>query len=322
MKQISQLKKDITYLDNCNITLEDIRQNIKNNIREYHESSFEFEKTILIARLIKDYNSLHYLNYKSTGSERMYVLGEELSKLSNVYLVEQNPARFEIDNQIIDSINLAEGLTMEQAMELLKWTVNNTRENINISKKSKSQTDVYENDSLTGWCGFSQFSSLYPLQKLGFNITINNIRNVNGGAHAYGTVVFPIKIGNQIVNKRFLIDCTYRQFFTIPFNVASRYLSAKPSIGFFIHENENLTLFAKKLLKSGFVEANQEELEKYLIPFAVSQVPFENIQQTEDKFRNLDLLKLIEEIQEQFDYDEQEFIDKNFNLELSSAKKK
>lgn len=324
-QQIYDFKNSIDNLANSSINLDSIKENIKSNTKKYHETSNEDERRILKENLIKEYNVLYYLQVEKNGIERIYMLDDDIEILPDVYVVEQKPVRFEVNDQIIDSINVSEGLTMEQAIELLKWTVNNTRDNMNISKKTDQLTpfeDVYGNDSLTGYCGFSQYSTLYLLQKLGLHVTINNVGDVSEGRHAYGTVVMPIKMGDSIVNKRFLLDCTYRQVFTVPFNISSRYLNSSPNAGFFIHQDEKLTEFSKELLKNGFVEASLENLEKYLKPFFAGSVPLEVISKVDEKFSQLDLIDVIENKQGEFDYEEEEFIKCNCNLSLHSGRKK
>ena len=227
----------------------------------------------------------------------------------------ENTERFDLDENVLNTINISEGLSEEQAQELLKWTVNNTRDNLNISKnKLEISDDVYENYSLSGFCGFSQFSSLYPLKQMGLEVTVNNVGEIKGGRHAYGTVIIPIKENDQVVNKRFLIDCTYRQFFTIPFNSFSRYINSAPDIGFFIKENRGQTEFAKKLLKDGFIEATSENLEKYLKPFFMRSYQFEYLELVESEFNEIDLFDTIQNKQEEFDYEESEFDNLGCNL--------
>lgn len=153
--------------------------------------------------MIRYYNLLYFCQDKTNG--RAYLLDNDLQKLPNIYILEQSPKRFDIDESLLKQINVSEGLTMEQATELLKWTVNNTRDNMNFSSKKNSVVfnDVYDNNSLMGFCGFSQFSSLYPLQQLGLEITINNMMDVCELCHCYGTVTIPIRVNGQIIKKDF-----------------------------------------------------------------------------------------------------------------------
>lgn len=314
-EQVLRFEKDISNFDG---TLDILKERIKENTELYFRTSSHELKEKVKQNLIRDYNLIYYYQAKTNGLEKAYVLDEELNKLPDVYLIEQRPERFLLDETSLNEININEGLTLEQAIELLKWSVNNTRDNLNSLEKRRPymKENVYENSSLMGYCGLSQFSSLYPLQKLGLQVTINNVGGVKGGRHAFGTVVIPIKTDDKIINKRFLLDCTYRQFFTIPWNVIARYLNSVPFAGFYVLQNEEEIEFAKELLKNGFIEANMGNLEKYLKPFFAGSIPIEEISTLDEEFRKLDIIDILENKQEDFDWSEEEFQDLDLNLKV------
>ncbi len=80
-------------------------------------------------------------------------------------------------------------------------------------------------------------------------VTVNNTMDIPAIRHAYGTVVIPIRMANVIVNRRFLIDCTYRQFFTIQSNIIANYLDSHLSMAIFINQDKDQIQFTKELLK-------------------------------------------------------------------------
>ena len=298
--------------------------NLKNLIKDTTKTIYETNDIILknenTKKLSRYYDLLYYINGKEDKGT-MYVLDNEISSLPPVYIVDQKPELFEIDYNLLSDIDISQGLTEEQAKELLRWTVNNTRENLNISN-SDNKEDVYENCFLGGTCGFSQFSSLYPLQKLGLTITINNMSSLNNYGHAFGTVIIPINRNGNIINKRYLIDCTYNQFFGIQNNVVSRYINDKLDAGFFVAQDEEKIEFAKELLKNGFVEASLSNLEKYLKPFYAMSLSKEEIGQIDTKFSKIDIIDLLENHQREFDYTEEEFVDWGMNLDTKFNSKK
>lgn len=311
IKLIEQTTQDLEVIIN------NLNQKIIENTNNYFLTDNSDMKEKIKQFLILQYDLLYYFQAKKNGLHTTYLLDDEVEKLPDVYLIDQKPERFEIDENILNTINISEGLTEEQAQELLYWTVNNTRDNINIGKNITGiPGDVYDNYNVMGYCGFSQFSSLYPLEHLGFEVTVNNIGEIKGGRHAYGTVVIPIKENNQIVNKRFLIDCTYRQFFTLPFNSFSRYISSTPDVAFYIKQDPKMIEFAKQLLKNGFIEATPENLENYLKPFFMKDYQFEDIMLAEKEFEEIDLLDAIQNRQVEFDYEEAEFDNWGCNLKL------
>lgn len=328
-RQIVNFKNDISYFEkqNAGKYINDflliIKEKIIENTKKYFEiDNYELQET-LKKDLIMYYNLLYYYQAKVNGLERAYLLDDCLRKLPNIYMVDQNPERFEINNRLLHDINFEDGLTMEQALELLKWSANNTRDNLIFEGEQSTgmPEDVYGNSCLDGACGFSQFSTLYPLQQAGLEVTINNVRDVSGGSHAYGTVIIPIRVEDKIVKKRFLLDCTYRQFFTLPFNVVARYLSHSPFPGFFIYQDEGQIKFAKELLRNGFIEANLENMERYLKPFCYSCIPVDSITKVEKKFKELDIFEILEKKQTDFDYTEDEFIQWGFNLNFMIEKR-
>lgn len=314
---VESFEKEIGTEDIASI-IDILKDKIKDNTKKYFETDNLQLQEILKLDLIKYYNLMFYYQAKLNGLNRAYILDDDIEKLPNIYMVEQVPERFEIDNQILGEINVTDGLTTEQAIELLKWTVNNTRDNLIIESMNSGnkKEDVYGNSSLMGTCGFSQFSTLYPLQKLGLEVTINNVGDVCDTRHAYGTVLIPIKKDGKVIKERFLIDCTYRQFFTLPYNVAARYLSHSPFVGFFVSQDEEQIEFSKQLLKNGFVVASLENMEKYLKPFVYGSSHIDNIYNVEEKFNDVDIFETLDRKQEEFDYDEEEFVSWGLNLDL------
>lgn len=326
-KEIELLAKNVTLSNNNTESLDKKIQTVSleiiKNTKDYFIENNCTTKEEIKSIIMQLYDVLYYYQMNKNGKDRMYMLGSELEKLPNIFTIDQKPTLHQIDEESLFSLNPNEGLTKQQAIELLKWTVNNTRQNIDksINDRKNEQDSVYDNSSLTGWCGFSQFSSLYPLSEMGLKITVNNISEFGGNRHAFGTVEIPILDNGEIINKRYIIDCTYRQFFTLPFNVVSRYIHTKPDIGLIINTDSEETKFAKELLQNGFVEATKENLEKYIKPFVLSKMPYSKILQREEEIKDLDIFKILEENQEEFDYDEEEFIDWGCNLKLPTKTK-
>lgn len=332
---IKKVKKEIidfaNMIDNVgksnediSLFLDDIKKKIIEKTKMYINSDNYQLQESLRNELVNCYNLLYFYQAKVNGLRKAYMLDKEIESLPNIYMVEQLPEKFEVDERLIAEINISNGLTEEQALELLKWTVNNTRNNLIIEEMGRTGIpgDVYGNSCLDGACGLSQFSTLYPLQQLGLEITINNVGDICGIRHAYGTVVIPININGKITKKRFLIDCTYRQFFTLPFNVVSRYLGNPPSVGFFTSLNQEQIDFSKELLKNGFVEASLENMNKYLKPFFYSSVSADNIHEMDKKFGEVDIFDILENKQEEFDYTEEEFFEWGMNLNFITQKSK
>lgn len=323
-----KFQDDIKRIEEQNLDIDVVLETIKKQTREdtaaYLETDDYKLKEKLKTDLIRDYNLMYYYQAKRNGIKHAYWTDVDIVLLPNIYLIDQTPERFEINEQLLEDINIAEGLTMDQAIELLKWVSNNTRDNLVESTKGifGELKDVYGNDSLAGCCGFAQFSTLFPLQKMGLKITINNTSKISLGDHAFGTVIIPIKTENIIVYKRFLIDCSYRQFFSIPENVVARYLDNTPNAGFFVNKQTDEIAFARELLRNGFIEADLENLKKYLKPFFSTSIAREETSKIDEEFNNLDILDIIENKQVRFFISEEKFSKGGGNLDLPRAKAK
>lgn len=325
-KQILELENDINLVDakdaDTKIVLILIRQCIKDETEKYLKTNDLELKESIKNTLVKYYNLMYYYQAKTDGLDKAYLLDQEISKLPDIYVIDGNPTRFDINEELLNGINVHQGLTEEEALELLKWTSNNTRDNLNILEQNNNRENVYGNNNLSGACGLSQFSTLYPLKKLGLEVTINNAEEVKGGRHAYGTVIIPIKTEKGIENRRYLLDCTYRQFFTLPYNVLTRYMKNAPFPGYFMTQDNEQTSFAKELLQNGFIEANLENMEKYLKPFFSSSVPLKNVNQIGKEFSKYDIFEILDKHQDEFDYEESEFLEWGLNLDVLKNQKK
>ena len=156
-------------------------------------------------------------------------------------------------------------VTTDNAKYILNWAVQNTRKFISelgISIKG---------NSLDGYCELAQFVTLYPLEKMGFKVTKNTAQNdfdynLN---HAFGTLTLNIKENDEIKEEHFLIDATYRQFFTKEkCNKGMYYMGKTPDPGYFVKNK----VFAKEIIKNGFIKLNEETAKEYGEPFYLSSL--------------------------------------------------
>lgn len=185
----------------------------------------------------------------------------------NIYLIDQIPDIHPVDifsvRQSIENYKkLNNGISMEDAINIIKWTVYNTRKNI------MSLGINLDTNSLDGYCELAQLISLYPLEQLGITVTKNTASDSFDYPynHAFGTVKFLINENGNPVEKYFLIDTTYRQFFVKEkCNKIQFYLDEMvgPDAGYYVEDKE----LAKELMKNGFIELTGETARKYGEPF-------------------------------------------------------
>ena len=322
---LKELNIDISYYEKNVLEKNSFLEELKKQIVKYssiYDTSSELEKESIKHNLSRYYNLLYYINAKK-NKERMYVLDGELQRIPNIFILDDKPTRFSIDESILANLDIEKGLSNDEALTLLRWVVNNARDNLDISNKSNNSNQrVYSNNDLSGACGLSQYLTLYPLQKLGLQVTINNVGDASIIRHAYGTVVIPINEDRQITEKRFLIDCTYRQFFLLKNNLISNYINNTPDIGFFVKESEEETRFAKELLSNGFTDGGKEALSLYLKPFYASSLTMDKVFKLDELFNELDILDIVLNKGEEFDYDEEEVVSFGMNIELPCASPK
>jgi len=233
----------------------------------------------------RDKKSSHYISYDG----------------KQIYICDYYPIKYKINEELLETLTeQKETYTQEEIDTLLRWTVNNTRDNLVVGTNSTIQ-----NIDVTGTCGLAQYSSIRPLEKLGLKVTYNNIGQFGSlHRHAFGTVTFPVENGT----KTYLIDTTYAQFFKLERNVKNFYdLDA----GYYMIQNENTKNFAETLLNQGYIEATQQNILKYAYGFIADK---------ENKKTNIDAIQKSES--DEMDYTDEEFYQEGLNLDFGYNEKK
>ncbi len=170
-----------------------------------------------------------------------------------------------------NSKEIVDGLTIDEANKLLEWVVQADRKCLN----KESKEDIKEK-SLMGYCGLSQGIVYTILKEMGLEARVSNVNPTitgeNLGGHAFNSVAIPVKQqdGNYI-EKNFLIDATYRQFFMRDnFSVSGRFIKdkrfggkASPMAGYWCINLPGGKRFAEEILSSGFVELTPENAKFY-----------------------------------------------------------
>lgn len=165
-----------------------------------------------------------------------------------------------LDKQQSDIIS---GISKEEAHIILDFIICSTRLNFN-----KLGIDV-EHNSCNGFCEIGQYLSLKPLEKIGIPITKNTATDCFDyqNNHCFGTVMLPIQTDNGVQNIIYLIDTTYRQFFTSTRCHKGMYYNqnngGKPDPGYFVNDIN----FVKNLMKYGYFELTEETAKLYGEPF-------------------------------------------------------
>lgn len=187
-----------------------------------------------------------------------------ITENNELYIVNENPKIINYDNNdFINAISLYKTnkyISIDDAIIILDMIVQHVRKIF-----SSFGIDI-KNHTLDGYCELSQILTIYPLEKLGLKVTKNTAKKCFDYPlnHAFGTVTFNIMKNGIISEKTFLIDATYRQFFTSEkCNRGMYYLNKIPDVGYFVKDKN----FAANLIRDGYFILNDETAKKYGEPF-------------------------------------------------------
>lgn len=269
---------------------------ILDKIEELYFDSDVNNKFELLTELWTKYYQFSY-SYKLDlkRSYDLYLLGENVSYILDSELNYEN--NLEVPNRVIDKLRyviennkdkLNCGLTIEEVNTFLKWIVNRVWKNLTFFGIDLSR------NSLNGYCEIAQFLSIYPLESLGLNVTINTAEDSFDYMfhHAFGTVEIPINLNGIVENKVFLIDPTYKQFFTAVRCNYGRYyakeentgLIVAPDPGYFMR-GENEKNICKQIIKNGYILLDDDVAKVYGDGFKKASISLENF----DNFNKLNL---------------------------------
>lgn len=223
----------------------------------------------------KYYKLKNKYNISSADEYNLNLLAENAC-----YKINQEPSMTIPDMNIVkksllslnEAIKNSSGIEESEAECLLNYVIYHTRKQLSILG-----IDILT-CSMNGFCELAQILSLKAFEEIGLNVTKNLAENdfMYSLHHCYGTVTFPIKSSSKVYNKSYLIDVTYRQFFTSNRCHRGMYYikdcdsdtNMYPDPGYFVDDVD----FAKILLKEGYIELNNETAKQYGMPFTLSSI--------------------------------------------------
>ena len=242
------------------------------------ETLKEIEK-IYMSSISNDekYKKVSILWEKYYQLKNKYNIEEELEYNLNLlvenecYKINQAPLMTPIYEELVKSslltFNQNKYLTENEVHILLKYVIYKTRCQLGLLGIDIDQC------SMNGFCELAQRLSIHAFEELGLKVTKNLAENDFNYSlhHCYGTVTFPIKNENYMYNKTYLIDTTYRQFFTSNrchkgMYYAGNNIKKYPDPGYFVQDID----FAKTIMKDGYIELNSITAKKYGMPFTLS----------------------------------------------------
>lgn len=229
------------------------------------------KKYKIVTKLWTDYYKLS--NKLSIDLDEAYQL--HLMCESMCYKIDEEPVILNIDDdfvkEIINKLKIDGAISKDEAFVLLNYVVSYTRNyfsNLGINVK---------HHSLNGFCELGQYLTIKPFEMLGLKVTKNTCKDSFGYKfhHTFGTISIPIKDEDKINNSVFLVDTTYRQFFTSVNCNEGRYYTlhesideiANPDPGYFVEDND----FSRSLLRDGYVELTDDSAYLYGIGFYLTK---------------------------------------------------
>ena len=278
--------------------METLKEILNTIIKVCNEDLDNDKKHQLLALLWTRYYKLsEKLNINLDEAYNLYLILENES-----YIIYQEPERKQIDKEKLQQTlrhyeeiknnNYDDGLNIEEITILLNYSVENARRSFD-----SLGIDVKTN-SLNGLCELGQALTIMPLENLGFEVTKNSATACFNYPfnHVFGTVTFPYQDNDRVIDKTYLIDSTYRQFFSTMRCNEGRYyteeentnLKVAPDPGYFITD-EN---FAKTLMKDGYIELTKENAKKYGEPFYKASISLKELYKLDIK-DNKDYYSLI-----------------------------
>ncbi|HIS38455.1 MAG TPA: hypothetical protein IAB45_02985 [Candidatus Onthousia faecavium] len=291
----------------------DILKDILNAIMDVYNQDLDNETkhNLLSSLWTKYYKLSSELDVSLPFAYNLYLLGENES-----YIIYQEPEskkidRIELDNAInhyndIKKNGFKEGLTFKEIETLLDYSVSNAR-----SAFSSLGIDIKTN-SLNGFCELGQALTIMPFEKLEFEVTKNSASKCFDYPfnHVFGTVSFPYQDSETVKTKTYLIDVTYRQFFTTNRCNEGRYYTEEentgllmaPDPGYFVED----ALFAKTLMKDGYIELTDENAKKYGEAFYKAGIPLKDLDRKSMKQKDY---------YTQIIFDDEDYVVNRFELE-------
>ena len=218
----------------------------------------------------------------------LYLLGENLCYVIDIENSYQTDLKIPLE--IIKKLKLVieenqkqhqlvSGITFEEANTFLTWVIKHTWNYL-----SSFGIDIKTN-SLNGFCEIAQLASIYPLEQFGLSVTKNTAEASFGYIfhHVFGTVEIPISQENRIQNQIFLIDPTYKQFFTVVRCNFGRFYAKEentgkivaPDPGYFMKTREEINI-CQELISKGYLPLTEEVAKIYGTGFQKASISLKN----------------------------------------------
>lgn len=213
-------------------------------------------------------NSNVFMDEIEKSYSEYYFISQD-PKYENVGMDKVREAIIHLEEVISNNNGKLDGITMEEVKIILDCIIYKVRRNyVTLG------VDIF-NNSLNGYSDLGQSLSIGAFEELGLKVTKNSASKCFDYPfnHSFGTVTFPVSIGDNVEEKTFLIDTTYRRFFTsMRCNEGMYYKNDdvvnSPDPGYFVKDIN----FVKDLMRDGYVILNDYNAKCYGEPFYLSSL--------------------------------------------------
>ena len=162
------------------------------------------------------------------------------------------------------------GISAAQADTLMSWVVDNAR-NALVEKRAKrtgvsSYDDAFTAESVRGRCGLGQALCSLQAETMGMDSQTHQIFKLSpepGLSHVFSVMNVPVQTPEGVSQKSFLVDTTFRQFFTTETDHFAGG-GSQPGWGFQLAQTEEGKQVADALLTKGFIELTPERAALYI----------------------------------------------------------
>lgn len=223
--------------------------------------------------------------FKNSADYELYLVMKETS-----FIVDINVKRYKIDKEkiieIVKKLQNNKHVTEREAISLLEFAVENARKGF-----EKIGLDL-NNSSLDGFAELGQILSIRMFEDIGLKVTKNKAVTCFNSYfyNVFGTVTIPIKEDGKVEEKVFLIDTTYKQYFSsVDCNEGKKYIlnSKYPVIphispGYYVKDKN----MAKHLINNGYIELNENIAKEYGKAFVLAS-------SNPEKFNDIDYFSTI-----------------------------
>lgn len=140
--------------------------------------------------------------------------------------------------------------------------------------------------SYKGTCSRAQYILDDVFKKIGitsYGFNIGTMFLDSSMLHQLDIISIPVFDGNEIINKDYILDPTFRQFCIDEENRFERYFEepryavkmSTPHPGYFLNMSEDKKAFANELIKKGYFEVTDKNIKTYFDSFALYLTPKE-----------------------------------------------